>query len=228
MARLGSKWRVSVGLAACAAALFSGMGSARAFLTETSTLPLLGSPYTIGGGNCFDIAEFCVAGGEFTLTSVVPGGFVQSGADQFITADATAVFQLNNLSSVPIGTVTLTGTIEQEVLARFNQDDTGSWTVDLVPTSTLLTGTLDGNALTFQLNTAKTSSGTTSITPDGAFFGLNSFFDVFAQITYDVPGGPLTAFPSGTATATAAPEPPTLALLAGSLVVMSGVRRRRG
>jgi hypothetical protein len=227
MARLGSKRRASVGLAACAAALFAGMGSARAFLTETSTLPLLGSPYTVGGGDCFGTAGVCVAGGEFTLTSVVPGGFVQSGADQYITAYATAVFQLNNLSSVPIGTVTLIGSIEQEVVGRVNQVDTGTWTVDLVPTSTLLIGTLGWNTLTFQLNTADTSSGITSITQDGAYFDVNSFFDVFPEITYDGSGGPLTAFPSGTATATA-PEPATLTLLAGSLVTMSGVRCRRG
>jgi hypothetical protein len=219
------------GVAVAVAILVAGMGSARAFLSETPTLPLLDSPYTIGGGTCFPIAQFCVAGGELTLTSVVPGGFVQSGSNQFITAYATDVIQVNNLSSVPVGTVTLTGTVEQAVIGRLNPDDQGSWTTDLISLS--LSGTLAGYPVTLALNPADLAldTGTTSIAQDGAFFDVSSYFDVFATVSYNPPGGLLTATPSGTATATPAPapapEPATLALFGGSLLVMSAVRRRR-
>jgi len=230
MARRGPRRRLGVGAAVAAAVLAAGMGSVRAFPSESPTLPLLGSPYTIGGGTCFPIAQFCVAGGELTLTSVVPGGFVQSGSNQFITAYATDVIQVNNLSSVPVGTVTLTGTVEQEVIGRLSPDSLGSWTVDLISLS--LSGTLAGYPVTLELNPADLAldSGTTSIVQDKAFFDVSSYFDVFATVSYNPPGGPLTATPSGTATATPAlaPEPATLALLGGSLLVMSAVRRRRG
>ena len=91
-----------------------------------------------------------------------------------------------------------------------------------------LAGMEDGNALSLGLNPSFTSSGTTSITADGANFNVSSFFDVFAEVTCVTPGGTLTATPSGRATATAAPEPATLALLAGPFVVLPVLRHRRG
>lgn len=227
MAPFRSARRVPAVLGACIAVAVAGMGSAQAFVLEnTPTLPLIDFPYTTGGGDCFNTAGFCVTGSAFTLTSVVPSGFVQT-ADETITAFATDTIDLANLSNMPIGTVTLTGTVTQVVLGRLNPSDTGSWTVDLTGLS--LAGTLNGFALTMGLNPADLSmdSGTTSIVQDGAFFEVNSFFDVFTEITYDVPGGPLHATPSGTATATAAPEPATLALLAVPVLAMSAVRRRR-
>ena len=127
IARLHSAWRPLAVLGGCAAVLLAGIGSAQAFLSTTQPLPLLGSPYTTSGGTCFSTAGLCVAGGAFTLTSVVPGGFVQGGAAQFINAYATDVVQLTNLASVPIGSVTLTGTIRQEVLGRLSPNETGSW-----------------------------------------------------------------------------------------------------
>lgn len=177
-------------LAACAAVALAGIGSARADVIEsTPTLPLLGVPYTIPGGNCFPTAGFCVADGAFTLTSVVPGGFVQNPTDEDITTNATATIDLTTLSHVPTATVTLTGTIEQHVVGRSNPNDTGTWTADLVAVS--LSGTLDTFPLTMGLNPADLAmdTGTTSITSGNNSYSVNSFFDVFAEITYDVPGG---------------------------------------
>jgi hypothetical protein len=228
MARLGSIRRVPAVIVACAVAALAGMGSARAsVLTPTPTLPLLGFPYDTAGGNCFPAVNLCVASSEFTLTSLKPPGFVQSGSNEFITTNATDTIQLvrDTLPHIPEGSVTLTGTIEQEVLGRLNNFDQGSWTVDLVSMS--LTGTLLGHTLTLTLNPAHTSSGTTTIAEDGALFRIDSFFDVFAEITLDLPSGTLTATPSGSATATGVPEPGTLALLAGSLPVMLAAMRRR-
>lgn len=229
MAQFGSGRRAPAVLGACVAAVFASLGPAQAVITSTSdALPLLGVPYTIPGGNCFPTAGFCVAGGAFTLTSPAPGLYGQYGSNEFFTTYATDTVDLTRYPSMtPAGTVTLNGTIEQEVLGRAGLSDIGSWTADLV--SVMLTGRLAGHPLTLTLNPADTSSGTTSITPINTVnlkeFSVNSFFDVFAEVSYNG----LTATPSGTATApvTSAPEPATLALLAAPLLVMSAVRRRR-
>jgi hypothetical protein len=53
------------------------------------------------------------------------------------------------------------------------------------------------------------SSGTTTITQDGAAFRINSFFDVFVEIS--IPGA--TSPPIGPITLVAVPEPSTWAML---------------
>jgi hypothetical protein len=220
MAQSRSGQPVQALLAACVTVALVGMAPARADVLESSpTLPLLGDPYTIPGGACFSGISVCVTDGSFTLTSLTSSSTI--GSTEEFTTNAVATIDLT-----PTATVTLTGTIEQEVLGRTGLTVAGSWTADLLSLS--LSGTLNGNPLTMTLNPGQTSSGTTSIVPDGGDFLVNSFFDVFAVLTYDGPIGVLTATPSGTATATGVPEPATLALLAGPLLAMSAVRRRRG
>jgi hypothetical protein len=220
MAQSRSGQPVQALLAACVTVALVGMAPARADVLESSpTLPLLGDPYTIPGGACFSGISVCVTDGSFTLTSLTSSSTI--GSTEEFTTNAVATIDLT-----PTATVTLTGTIEQEVLGRTGLTVAGSWTADLLSLS--LSGTLNGNPLTMTLNPGQTSSGTTSIVPDGGDFLVNSFFDVFAVLTYDGPNGVLTATPSGTATATGVPEPATLALLAGPLLAMSAVRRRRG
>jgi hypothetical protein len=143
-----------------------------------------------------------------------------TGSIEDFATNAVATIDLS-----PTATVTLTGTIEQEVLGRTSLTGTGSWTVELLLLS--LSGSLGGFPLTMTLNPSDTSLGPTAIVPDGGDFIASSFFDVFAELTYDGPNGVLTATPSGIATATGVPEPATLALLAGPLLAMSAVRRRR-
>jgi hypothetical protein len=223
MKRTRSGWLVPAVLGACVAGAFAGPGSAQAFVLSNTpdALPLLGFAYTIPGGVCFSTAGYCVAGADFTLTSLAPPGLVQT-SNEDITTNATATIDLANSSHVPIGTVTLTGTVEQDVLRRPNEFDTGSWTVDLESLS--LSGTLNSLPITVMLNPADLGmdTGTTSIVEDGAVFRVDSFFDVFAEISYDG----LTATASGAATAGGVPEPATLALLAGPLLVLSAARRR--
>ena len=225
MERSKSGRRIALVLGACVAVGVAGTCPARAFVLEsTPTLPLLDFPYYISGGACFSNVSVCVTGGEFTLTSVVSNMFPAAGQyrnDEVITADATDMISLN-----PVATVTMTGTVEQVVVGRLNAFDTGIWTADLISVS--LSGSLNGYPITLTLNPAKLSSdtGTTSIEQDGAFFSANSFFDVFAEVTYDGPTGVLTATPSGTASVTA-PEPVSFVLLGGPLLALSAVRRRR-
>jgi hypothetical protein len=212
--------RIPTILVAGIAAIFAGQGSTRASVLEsTATLPLLNFPYTIPGGTCFTTAAFCVSSGASTLTSVT--SFTQTGNETIVT-EATDTIGLTNLSHQPVGTLSLTGTITQVVLGRANPGFIGTWTVDL--TTFDLSGSLNGYTVTVELNPADLAldTGTTSISQSGSDFRISSFFDVYTEITYDG----LTAYRSATASV-AAPEPTTLALLAGPLLAMGALRRRR-
>jgi hypothetical protein len=227
MALLNPGRRIPTALWACAAVMSAGLGSAQASVHEsTATLPLLGVPYETPGGNCFPTAGICVAGGSFVLTSLAPPGLVPSGSNELITTNATDTVKLTTLTHMALPSLTLTGVIEQEVFDRTNPAFTGSWTVDLL--SVNLTGMLGADTVTLVLNPADTSSGTTTITQGVTDFIATSFFDVFTELTLDIPGQPpLHTTASGTATAAGVPEPATLMLLAGPALLMSAVRRRR-
>jgi hypothetical protein len=198
-------------------------GSARAdIISSTPTLPLLGVPYVASSSaGCFPAANLCVSGGSITLTAPVTDLFNPLGED--ILTGAVFSGTLTNLTNVPIGPVTLTGTVDQEIIGRTFDTETGSWTADLVGVT--LTGPVGGHTLTLDLDSSQTSSGTTSITPiGGAGFAINSFFDVFVDLTLDTPTplhatvGPIQL------TATPAPEPTGLALL--GLPILALLRAR--
>jgi hypothetical protein len=157
-------------------------------VSSTPTLPVLGVPYTSTTGvGCFPAAGVCALPGTLTLNAVIPSppsppSFNASGQD--IVSSATYVGTLTDLANTTIGPLTLTGTVEQEVLGRTFETETGTWTTDLVSLS--LSGPVLGHTLTLALDPSQTSSGTTSIVPlsDGTF-RINSFFDVFVELTID-------------------------------------------
>jgi hypothetical protein len=214
-------------LATCAALALAGMAPVKASVISSSpTLPLLDDPYisSIGAG-CFAAANVCISAGTFTLTSVVSSSFAPLGQD--ILADATYMGTLTTLSDVPIGPVTLTGTLEQEVIGRTSATETGSWTTDIEAMS--LTGPVLGHTLTLTLDPSETSSGTTSIVPDGEAFNISSFFDVFVELSLDSTPPLQTTVGPITVDAVAVPEPVSLAMLAISLLslaAMLGCQRR--
>ena len=130
-----------------------------------------------------------------------------------------------------IGSVDLTGTVEMKVLGRASNTKTGSFTVDLIGLSlsgplSLSGSPLDGRTLMIGLDASETSFGTTSIVADGAAFKIDSFFDVFADITLDLP----TTSPStsvGPIFLVAVPEPSSwaLALLGFAGLAFAAYRR---
>jgi hypothetical protein len=217
--------RGAMALAACAALAVAEAPQAHAsVIVSTPTLPLLDFPYTTaGGGMCFNAAGICVGGASLDLTSVISNTIV--GNNEFIVTDVTYSAKLENLSHTPIGTVLLTGTVEQEVFGRMNLFDQGSWTDQLLSLS--VSGTVDGATLTIVLDPSHTSSGTSSIAQSGHSFIASSFFDVFVDITLDTPTPLHTSVGPIVATATSVPEPVSLALLAGPLVALTAVRRRQ-
>jgi hypothetical protein len=226
MFRLLTEWAM---LLAAATGLGCAGTAAASVISPTATLPLLGVPYVASSSaGCFPTAGVCVSSGDFTLTSVVSSVF--NPADQDIVADFVYQGTLTSLMHVPIGPVSLSGSLEQEVLGRTTSTETGSWTTDLLALSA--SGPLQGHTLTLTLSPNQTSSGTTSIAAFGGGpadgFVISSFFDVFVTLTLDTTV-PLTIDlgPTQVVATTAAPEPAGLAVLVVGLLMLPAVRRHR-
>jgi hypothetical protein len=198
-------------LTACLIAVLAAPARAD-IISATATLPLLDIPYepAVGAG-CFAVAGLCVEGGALTLTSLISSNFNAGGQD--IVANARYTATLTTLGSTPIGPVLLTGTVEQEVLGRTFSTQTGSWTTEIVAMS--LSGPVLGATLSLSQDTANASTGTSSILPAGGEgFVINSFFDVFADLSLDGPTPLHTGVGPIALAAAPAPEPAGLAILA--------------
>lgn len=229
MPRLGFVRRAA-GFAALAAGVLTvaAVAPARAFVvSDTPTLPLLGVPYVTSNNDaCFPVAGVCVSGGSFTFTAPVSSIFSATG--QEITSGALYTGTLTDLSHVPIQPVQLSGTVEQEVLGRTSANQIGTWTVDLVSLS--LSGPVLGHTLTLALDPAHESTGTTSITPIGPSgrdgFRIDSFFDVFVELSLDTVPSLSTTREITAVAVPAVPEPSSLAAIAGALAMLLAIGRR--
>jgi PEP-CTERM motif len=224
-------------LAALAFAAGTLAGSAQpTILRPSASLPLIGVPYqsTGAGAGCFTLASACVTPGPFIQTSASPPIF--SLGNQFNTASATYDADLPPIGGTTIiGSVSLAGTLDEEVLNRMSDSQTGTFTVDI--TSINLTGTLslpgnplDGFGLKLALNPSDTSSGTTSVAPDGAMFEITSFFDVFVDVTLENPAGkPVASTSLPGIRLLAVPEPSTWAMMLAGFAGLGffGYRRAR-
>ncbi len=145
--------------------LFMTIASAKAStVSMTPTLPVPGATYT------------SITGGTLTLGSVVSDTFSPSG--QNIVSNVTYAGLMT-----PIGSLTLTGTIDQDVIGRSSSTATGSWTTDLLSLS--LSGIVLGQTLTVGLSPSQTSSGTTSIVPSGNEFLISSFLALYVSVSLD-------------------------------------------
>lgn len=212
------------------AVLLLGVSAARAdVISSTPTLPVLGVPYASAtGAGCFPAAGVCVAPGSITFDSLVSSTFNASGQD--IVVNASLASTLTDLSDTPIGPVSLSGTIEQEVLGRTFSTETGSWAIDVLALS--LSGPVLGHTLTLTLDPSESSTGGASIAPAGdgnsPLFRIDSFFDVFVELDLDsVPPLHAERGPLHLALPAAVPEPSTFAIFAGGLLVTAALRRRR-
>jgi PEP-CTERM motif len=220
-------------------------GSARAGVIETSPTfpPIPLSFMSPTGAGCFDVAMVCVTPGTFTLTSAV-STFVPATtllpAVQDIDADATYTGSLTTLPtamppSVFLGSFTLTGTVDLQVVGRKSQTDIGSWPAELTGIS------LSGQLLSFgmlsailDMNPLHPSTGTVSIAPisGGANtrgeFLISSFFDIFMDVTLDRPGQPPLMTTIGPIPVVAGtPEPSTWAMMLIGFAGLAFAARRR-
>jgi hypothetical protein len=167
-------------------------------------------------------AGVCIAGGSLTLTAVDQSTFSPSGQDIIAEADYAAT--LTTIGGTLIGPVNLAGMVEQEVVGRTSATQTGFWTTEILALS--LTGPILGHSLTVGLDGSDTSSGSTSITPDGPDESIvNSFFDVFAEVTLDT--SPPLQNSRGPIELTVTPESASVVLLGLPLLLLPIARGRR-
>ena len=236
MRALSSIQRIASGLIVGVALQIAGVASAGAStITTSASLPLLDVPYTSAvGAGCFPAVATCIQPGTLTLTTPVTSGFNSDGQD--ITSGAIYNGVLTDLSHVPTGSsITLTGSLEQEVLGRTTDTETGSWDTKILALT--LSGPFQGHTLTLALSASPDSTGLTSITQIGGAgsdvgdnvgsqFEITSFFDVFVDLTLDGPNtlhtsrGPLE-FDAGV------PEPASVMVLATAHIGLHAARRRR-
>ena len=146
---------------------------------------------------------------------------------QDIVANATLTGNVTTQSTVV--PVVLTGTVEEEVLGRTATTQTGSWTTQVL--SFDLGGPVPGGTLDLGLDTSHMSTGGASVDDvpgqDG-LFSVDSFFDVFVELTFQGPPGSLPLSTTrGPFVVSLAPEPATLVLLAGPMLGLAILRRSR-
>lgn len=220
----------AIGAAVLIAATTMPLAARAAIIWPTPTLPVLGVPYIpLSGAGCFPAAGVCIAGGSIELTLPVVESFNASG--QHLTSGAVFTGQLTTLGNTPLGSLTLTGTIGQEVLGRTTSVQTGTFSTEL--TSLSLSGPALGHTLTLALDPGTPSTGQTSIDPIGEVsYLIGSFFDVFVEVSLDTPT-PLetTRGPLSFTLTNPIPEPASAAWLwvpLLALTVMFGGRRRAG
>ena len=213
-----------VTFAACIIMTVGGFTAASADVTTTSpSLPLLNIPYvSIMQAGCFTGAGVCVSSGSLTMTSTVSSTFDIAG--QHIVADASYTAELTDLFGTPIGSVDLTGTMQEDVLDRTTDADTGTWFTDVSALS--LSGSALGDTLAMTQDPDNASTGATAIADNGdGTYLVSSFFDMFVDLS-------LSSAPPETVDAgpiffdVAVPEPSTLGLLAVPVFALALLRRR--
>jgi hypothetical protein len=226
MAQLGFRRPIAAVLVTGMVIGLGGIAAARAaVITNSPSLPVLDNPYvSVLGSDCFSTANVCIGDGSVRLIAPASSSF--SGGNQDITSDAIFTGNLTSFTtSAPLGTLTLTGTMEQLVLGRGADTDTGNWNTEIETLS--LSGPALGTTLGLTLDRSTPSTGTTSDIPDGeGAFLISSFFDVFVDLQLE--GTNLTATRGPIEfDLQPAPEPASLALLAAPLLALAAVRRRR-
>jgi len=230
-------------LAAVFALMGALTGSAKASVIEASpSFPPIPLTLTTLGAGCFDPLHVCVAsGGMFTLTSATS---TFSSAGQDVVADATFTRSLTGLPGSPlantdIGSFTLTGTVDFEVVGRTSNNQAGSGTIDVTGMS--LSGILDisfpgygalnGYTMTATLATSPASTGTVSIMP--IFTATSGFYTVEYLVTTVIDVNTVLAIEGTGLSETvpikveAVPEPPAWMLMVAGFAGLGFAGRRR-
>lgn len=206
----------------------AGSGARAAVISSTPTLPVLGVTYAGGGVGCFPAAGVCIDPGAFMPLALVSSTFNATGQDIVTTVSYTGM--LTTLTHAPLGPITLSGTMEQEVVGRTFDTELGTWETDLV--SLALSGPVLGHTLTVGLDPTTPSVGSTSVSSlsrTDLMFEIDSFFDVFVELSLDTPTplhtqrGPIHAALVAPA---AVAEPGTLALMGLGIALFAFGRRR--
>ncbi len=126
-----------------------------------------------------------------------------------------------------LGSFTLTGAVALELQGRTSPTETGSWVADLAGLS-LSAPFMGVDTLSVTLDPQHSSAGAVSITPLGQSgdYLIQSYFDIFVDVTLDRPGLPLITTSVGPIGVVAVPEPATWAMLLIGFVGLGFAHRR--
>ena len=203
--------------------VFLTLPAAHASIVQpTATLPPTAGYYTVAGTICFPAA--CIQ--NIAIRNFQAATSVISSGDQ-LTSSTVSLMALGFMNSggspgAPLGSVLLTGPIDITYFGCGSPTAVGTFTSRI--TSIDFTGMFAGHTIEAMLNPANPTLGVTSVTElGGGKFRIDSFFDVYARLSID--GGPFVDGP--VRHAELVPEPGTLLLGAGGLILcLSRLRRR--
>jgi hypothetical protein len=180
--------------------------------------------YSVHGPIC--LPQACVDNITFGNFSVLTATIIAGNEVTSSNAQLNAIVFANNAGNpgLPLGPVTLTGEIDITYFARPTLTALGTFASQI--TSLNVAGTFNGHTIQAQLNPAMSSTGQTSVTAAGDRFQVDSFFDVFAELSID--GGPFVPGPVRPTDFGPTPEPGTVIMSgAGIGLMLLAVRRRR-
>ncbi len=216
-------WR-TLRLAAIALVVVFAMPNAWAgIIQSTPSLPPEGSYTTgticfanLGPGVCVVAARLY---GFTGTTSIINGG--GQSIDSSISLAAMIYTDNNGMPGALIGPLSLGGPIGILYAGRTSDTELGTFTSSL--TELDLTGGFNGHTIELILNPNFASIGPTTVAPSGSNFRVDSFFDVFVELSLD--NGVFIPGPERTFTLT--PEPGSLSLLALGLSGAAIALRRK-
>ena len=189
-------------------------------------------PPTSGG---FLLGEVCVPNLLPPKGACVVGGNLSNFTQRVSTltadgqeVDAMASFTANlydftgGVKGGLLGPLSLTGPVGFLYMGRSSETELGTFSTTM--TELMLTGSFNGIPVIIKGDLNKTM-GTTTISAAGHDFKVDSFFDVFVEVSIN--GGPFVPGPRRPFVLTATPEPGTFVLGALGIGVLGLAMRRR-
>jgi len=147
----------------------------------------------------------------------------ESGLDAMVDPDGS----LGPMGFMPIH---LEGPVDTNAYGRTAPGQTGNFLTEMIAMQ--LTGTLGPFSVEIRESPTLPSIGQTSILPAGGGYRIDSFFDVFTELSINggpwIPNDALSAYgPPGSTHVDLVPEPTSIVLLALGVLGFAGMARRR-